>query len=352
MSNLPKFTVVLACYQTEPYLPAALESISRQTFSDFEAICFVEESTDKSLEICQAMAKRDSRFKVVTAPKSGAVSSTRNYGINHAKGEYLVVIDGDDWVSVEMLEKLSMKLQTTGPVDVLSFMGVTTTKDTVDWDKDKKITNFRANDADGVFTGLEAIRRVGRFGGSINNYTWLCIYRVAFLREHNLYQTPGLTMEDLESTPRIWFFAKTFAYLNEAFYVYRRRPNSMTTEDSPRLVIDCARQIKSLMDFIKKNTIPEDIFSIWSNQWLTVLYWFMYHPVSSRKITNEDRKQVLDILFENGVKGKFKQIVSRASLPKRVSWPMILLASKGIYFPANFFFRQLYYPLVERRVRN
>lgn len=349
MNNSPKFTVVLAGYETEPYLPTALESISRQTFTDFEVICFVEESTDKSLEICQAMAERDSRFKVVSGPKTGAASTTRNYGIDHANGEYLVFIDGDDWLSNKMLEKLLEKLQGTGPVDVLAFTAISTEKDDVDWERNAKYTNFRAKDAEGVFSGLDAIRRVGSYGGGMNNYTWLCIYRVAFLREHHLYQTPGILMEDMESTPRIWFFAKTFAYLDEALYVYRRRPNSVMTQASARIIGDLAQQILSLITFIESHEIPDDILTIWCNQWLAIFFWLMFHPVSSQKIPDAERKQALNAILRSKAKATFKRMVARASMPKRIALPLIQLAAQGFQFPAKFYFRKIYYPLVARR---
>ena len=349
MSDSPKFTILLVGYQSEPYLHNALESISGQTNADFEAICFVEDSTDKSLEVCQAMADRDSRFSVVTGPKSGAASTSRNYGIDNAKGEYLVFIDGDDWVSTEMLEKLSKKLQSTGPVDVLAFNALSTDKDSVDWGQQASITNFRKGDAEGVFSGFDAIRRIGSYGGSINNYTWLNAYRVAFLREQQLYQKPGLLMEDMEYMPRICFSAKTFAYLDEALYVYHRRPNSMMTQTSPRLVVDMAQQVLSLISFVKNHDIPEDILKIWSNQWLSVFFWLMFHPVSSRKIPDADRKRALNTILAGDGKKMFKQMVARASMPKRLSWPLVLMAAKGFQFPAKVYFRQLYYPLVARR---
>ena len=349
MSDSPKFTIVLVGYQSEPYLPAALESISKQTLADFEAICFVEESTDKSLEVCQAMVDRDPRFSVVTGPRSGAASTARNYGIDHARGEYLVFIDGDDWVSTEMLEKLDKKLQATGPIDVLAFNALSTEKNYVNWEQEKKITNFRKWDAEGVFSGFDAIRRIGSYGGSINNYTWLNAYRVAFLREHGLYQKPGLLMEDMEYMPRICFSAKTFAFLDEALYVYHRRPNSMMTQTSPRLVGDMAQQVLSLISFVKNHKVPEDILKIWSNQWLSVFFWLMFHPVSSNKIPDVERKQALNIILANDGAKMFKQMVARASMPKRLSLPLVLLAAKGIQFPAKMYFQQLYYPLVERR---
>lgn len=349
MNQTPLFTIVLSGYQTEPYLQKALDSVAAQTFRDFEAICYVEESTDRSLEICRAMVKRDPRFKVATGPKSGAVATTRNYGIDHASGEYLAALDGDDWLVPDMLEKLAEKLEKTGPVDVLAFAAATTESEDADPERARRISNFRPSDENGVFSGMEAIRRSGRNGGSIHNFTWLSIYRVQFLREHRLYQSDGLLMEDFEWNPRVWFFAKRVAYLNQPLYVYRRRPGSLTTEASPRIVLDLARQFRSLAAFAESHDIPGDVLSIWSNQWTSVLFWFMFHPVTSHKISDTDRKQALCTLFAGNGKAQFLRLLARASHPKRLARPLILLAAKGFELPVKFYFRCFYYPLVEMK---
>ena len=177
MTPHPLFTIILAGYQTEPYLQKALDSIANQTFRDFECICYVEESTDRSLELCQAMVEHDSRFKVATGPKSGAVATTRNYGINHALGQYLAIIDGEDWFVPDMLEKLAEKLKITGEVDVLTFVAVSTEDENVDVEHSKRITNFRQSDETAVFTGLDAVRRSGRNGGTIHSIYYPMIER-------------------------------------------------------------------------------------------------------------------------------------------------------------------------------
>ena len=349
MTPQPLFTIVLSGYQTEPYLQKALDSVAAQTYRDFEVICYVEECTDRSLEMCRVMAERDPRFKVATGPKSGAVATTRNYGINHASGKYLVALDGDDWFFPDMLEKLADKLNQTDEVDVLSFAAVSTESDEVDWDNARGFSNFKPEDEKDVFTGLEAIRRSGRNGGNIHNFTWLSIYRVEFLREHRLYQSDGLLMEDYEWNPRVWFYAKRIAYLDRALYVYRRRPGSLTTEASPRIVLDLARQFRSLASFAGSHDIPSDVLSIWSNQWVSVLFWFMFHPVTSRKISDCDRKKALDLIFSGDGKQQFLRILSHASRPKRLARQLVLLATKGFQPPAKAFFRFLYYPMIERR---
>ena len=349
MNRTPLFTIVLSGYQTEPYLQKALDSIANQTFRDFEAICYVEECTDRSLDICRAMAERDPRFRVATGPKSGAVATTRNYGIDHATGIYLAAIDGDDWLVPDMLEQLANKLKKTGQVDVLTFAAVSTDRDDADLNHAKPFSNFRPSDEEEVFSGQDAIRRSGQNGGSIHNFTWLSIYRVAFLREHRLYQSDGLLMEDYEWNPRVWFFAQRVAYLNRSLYVYRRRPGSLTTEASPRIVRDLARQFRSLAAFAESHTVPGDILSIWSNQWVSILFWFMFHPVTSRKIADGDRKEALDRIFSGEGKRQFLRILSHASRPKRLARPLILLAAKGFQLPAKLYFRRFYYPLIERR---
>ena len=349
MSNAPRFTVILSGYQTEPYLPRALGSVAGQTFTDFEAICYVEESTDNSLAVCQEQARKDARFKVATAPKSGAVASTRNYAVDHAQGEYQVVLDGDDWLSETLLEKLEKKLHETGPVDIIAFAAVTTPDEQSDLSRMPKLTNFRKSDETGVFTGIEALRRAGRNGGQFRSYTWLCAYRTAFLREHRFYQTAGRLMEDFEWAPRVWFAAERFAYIDEVFYVYRRRGNSLTTEASSRLLFDLVRQFRSLLDFCGRTEIPGDLLTIWSGQWLSTLFWFMYHPVTSRKISDRDRCEALKILFEGDGWDGFKKLAARASRPKRFAVPLLRMAAKGRVWPSRLFFRCFYYPLNDLR---
>lgn len=351
MSGTPEFTVILAGYQTETYLPESLASVAGQTFRDFEAICYVEESTDRSLDVCREQARKDPRFKVATAPKSGGVGSTRNYGIDHAAGEYLVVLDGDDKLSVHLLEELDAKLKQIGPVDVLAFAAVTVPDGETGPEHMSLLTNFRAEDEADVFTGVEALRRAGRNGGQFRAYTWLCAYRTEFLRQHKFYQSVGLRMEDFEWAPRVWFAAERFAYIDEVFYVYRRRGNSLTTESSSVLVFDQAQQLRSLLEFVEGQKIPGDLLQIWSNQWLASLFWFLFHPVSSGKISNADRKKALSILLAPPGAERLRKLAARASRPKRMAIPLLQLAAKGLVLPSQLYFRLLYYPLNELRSR-
>lgn len=350
MNYSPLFTIILSGYQTEPYLQKALDSVANQTFRDFEVICYVEESTDHSLEMCQTMAKRDPRFKVATGPKSGGVGTTRNYGIDHASGKYLVILDGDDWLAEDMLEKLDRKLTQTGEVDVLSFACAR-----INNENDvpvKTISNFTQEDAEIIFPGQDAIRRTQRHTkGLFHGYAWLNTCRLAFLKAHNLYQQKEF-MEDVEWTPRVWFYAEKMVYIDDPLYYYRNRPNSLTTESpsSTRIMLALSRKVfPSLFEFACQESFPEDILSIWGNIWLSMLYWYMFHPITSKNTSDEVRKQALDTLFSGKGRDHFKQILPHVSFPKRLAAPFVLLAANGIQFPAKAFFRGIYYPLIKRR---
>ncbi len=354
MSSNPLFTVAIACYQSEPYLEKSLGSVAAQTFRDFEAICYVEESTDRSLEMCRAFAARDGRFSVVPAPKTGSASTTRNWGVDHARGTYLVFLDGDDWLATDMLEKLAGKLSQTGELDVLAFAGATLSSEDGDMSAAARISNFTGRDADaGVFSGADAIRRAGRDGGKFVGNTFFCTYRTAFMRENRLYQHIGSLAEDFESTPRIWFAARRFAYLDERLYAYRRRPGSTTTtQSSAKLLLDLAARERALLEYAAgRDDVPGDILRIWANQWIGMFYWMSFHPVSSAKFSDADRRRAFAILLEGAGRRRFLDMSARASRARRLALPLFLLAAAGWQWPAKFFFRKLYYPLSDRRSR-
>ena len=346
----PRFTIVVSGYQNAPYLAKSLGSVKGQTFRDFEAICYVEESTDGSLDICRSLTADDPRFKVVSAPKSGAVAATRNYAIDHAAGEYLVVLDGDDWLAPDMLESLDARIREAGTIDVISFAAALVSSEDEPLDAARRISNFDAADASDVFTGVEAIRRsYMRRRIDTHSQSWICSYRTAFLREHRLYQSEGLIMEYFGWKPRVWFAAKRLVHIDSPLYAYRRRPGSIMSEKSGRIAVHVARQFRILAGFALGLNVPEDVMQIWSNEWVSMLYWFLFSPTSSRKVDRPARAQALKTVFDDGGFRELRAILRHASLPKRLLLPLLALARAGWHAPAIFFFRKIYYPLTERR---
>lgn len=106
--NSPKISVIVPVYKTEAYLNRCVDSLLAQTFQDFEVLLIDDGSPDRSGEICDEYARQDSRIRVFHK-ENGGVSSARQYGMDHAQGEYTIHADPDDWVEPTMLEELYRK---------------------------------------------------------------------------------------------------------------------------------------------------------------------------------------------------------------------------------------------------
>lgn len=115
----PIISVIIPFYNTESsLLEHCLESISSQTFDDYEIILVNDGSTNETIAICNKFASQNTRTRILHK-SNGGISSARNYGLNHAQGEYIVFLDSDDFVGKEFLESLYK-----GKDYDLSFVGI------------------------------------------------------------------------------------------------------------------------------------------------------------------------------------------------------------------------------------
>lgn len=98
-------SIIVPVYKVERYLPRCIESILRQTYTNFELILVDDGTPDRSGIICDRYAEKDSRIRVIHK-ENGGVSSARNAGIDAAQGEWITFIDSDDWVLEKYLDVL------------------------------------------------------------------------------------------------------------------------------------------------------------------------------------------------------------------------------------------------------
>lgn len=98
-------SVIVPVYNAEKYLDKCIESIANQTYRDLEIILVDDGSPDNCPAICDEWAKKDKRIKVIHKP-NGGVSSARNAGLDSYTGEYVTFIDSDDYIEVNMFERI------------------------------------------------------------------------------------------------------------------------------------------------------------------------------------------------------------------------------------------------------
>lgn len=114
-----KFSIVIPVYNVAPFLRTCLDSLLGQTYSEWEAICIDDGSTDRSSDILWEYARRDARIKVF-CKENGGVSSARNLGLDIATGDWIGFLDGDDEYSPLLLQSVSCAVERTPDVDIVA----------------------------------------------------------------------------------------------------------------------------------------------------------------------------------------------------------------------------------------
>ncbi len=118
MKNI-EVSIIVPVYNAENYLEKCLNSLINQSLEDIEIICVDDQSTDASLSILDAYAKKDSRIKVFSK-KHGGAGAARNLGLINSKGKYILFADSDDWINLKSCEYL-YKCAENKKTDIIMF---------------------------------------------------------------------------------------------------------------------------------------------------------------------------------------------------------------------------------------
>lgn len=220
MGNSPRVTVILPSLNVADYIEETLDSICNQTLEDIEILCIDAGSIDGTEEIIKEYEKKDSRVRFV---HSGIRSygHQMNMGISLAKGEYIGILETDDYVDSDMYEDL-YQLATENNLDVIKsnyryfFEKENGDKFFVESDlsKDFKI------EYDKIFSCEDYIS--GKYNNDV--YIWDGIYRADFIREKGIRfnETLGASFQDWGFKYLTFLQAQRIMYVRNAYYNYRK----------------------------------------------------------------------------------------------------------------------------------
>ena len=116
----PKISIIVPIYNVEAYLDHTLYSVVNQTLKDIEIICVNDCSTDRSQDILDRFLAEDDRIKLIRNTENIGVGLSRKKAIEYATGEYIMFLDGDDYLDKDLLSKLNQTL-IGDPVDIVRF---------------------------------------------------------------------------------------------------------------------------------------------------------------------------------------------------------------------------------------
>lgn len=101
----PKFSIIIPMYNVEQFIARAIESVANQSYENIEIICVDDCGSDRSVEIAKEFAVKDSRVKIVQNKENLKLYLARVNGVQHATGEYILNLDGDDYLHPDTCQK-------------------------------------------------------------------------------------------------------------------------------------------------------------------------------------------------------------------------------------------------------
>lgn len=187
--NKTKISIIATFYNLEDYAKRCVDSLTSQTLQEIEIICVNDGSQDNTINILQELAQNDNRIKIIDKKNEG-VSIARNTGINAASGEYIMFVDGDDYIEPNACEILYKKAIDTN-VDIVTFQFIYKwTNKTI---KDKKFKNSPYYDEikDSPYLFSDKQKKMYK---SINaGICWDKLYKKDFIISHKIFFPDKLT---------------------------------------------------------------------------------------------------------------------------------------------------------------
>lgn len=237
----PKVSIVVPIYNAEQYLQKCIDPLLRQGLKDYELLLVNDGSTDSSLSICQSYADQYDHIKILNQINSG-VCAARNFGIQSASGEWIVLVDSDDYLLDNGLATVISSVGDLSNYDVIQY------KSSYDfWEKKpfSKDVTFRGG-------GHDLIKQTG-----FVSFCWLCLYRKEFLQKNQIaFNDKYIVGEDQLFVANVFLHNPRTAAVDTDIYRYVVHENSATTKrdvmHTKRCVDDYLNSFHDIMLFAKE----------------------------------------------------------------------------------------------------
>ena len=281
--NMVKVSVLVAIYNAGEDLRRCLDSLCRQTLKECEFLCIDDCSTDKSAEIVREYVEKDGRFRLFGTEVNSGQAVARNLGLSHARGEYVTMLDADDWLSDDALQKACEAIEGEKDCDC-ALLRLYTDGDEI-W-KEFELPERR------TYTGQEAFRL------SLN---WTLHGYYLIRREIHLrypYDTSCRVYSD-DNTTRLHFLHSRLVVISDGIYYYRQHANSITHKVSVQkfLFMDAFSSMKEqiLREIAEGNVEDADaVMTEFENlRWINFLSMMRYYFEYEKQWTSDERKDIL-----------------------------------------------------------
>ncbi|NFG60722.1 glycosyltransferase [Clostridium sp. CMCC3677] len=269
-------SVIVPIYKVEKYLIRCVESIQKQTYKNLEIILVDDGSPDSCGKMCDELAEKDKRIKVIHKV-NGGLSDARNVGIEVAKGEYLVFVDSDDWLDLDMIELLyNLCEQRDAEIAECSYRNLY-----MDGIIEETRCTAEIIEADSLLA-LEGMLDWKYF----KPVAWNKLYKKSVFKD--VRYPKGKIHEDEFTTYKYIYNANKIVYVDVSKYNYdRRRVDSITGEDFREANLYASLAFRERLDFFKEHNIKS-----LQNKMINIYCWHALEALYNCYLNNISGKLV------------------------------------------------------------
>ncbi|MBQ9249483.1 MAG: glycosyltransferase [Oscillospiraceae bacterium] len=251
MSTVPAVSIVMPIFNALPYLYESLDSVVNQSLREIEIICVNDGSTDESLRVMQEYAARDSRIKIIDKP-NGGYGHTMNRGIAAATGEYIGILEPDDFADPDMFADL-YRSAVKYRADVV------------------KSNYYEYKTADGSNTFCEVLKgrpydtllcpAMEETSVILRPCIWTAIYKRSFLEERHIVfnETPGASYQDTSFAFRVLASAQRGVYIRKGYLHYRTDNENSSVKSGGKVFCICD-EFQTIQAFLNTDALMKQRF--------------------------------------------------------------------------------------------
>ena len=285
-----KVSVIIPVYNVEEYLERCLDSIIHQTLKDIEIIVVNDGSPDNSQKIIDRYKKKDKRIVTLTK-ENGGLGSARNEGLKKAQGEYIAYVDSDDWIELDMLEKMYEEASTNNSdIVICGYQNVYS---------NKKEASFISN------TIIEdtLYKKNSRIFNTIA--VWCKLYKREFLKDSGVvFPMDKVWYEDLSYTIPLLALTDKISYVNLPLYNYIIRANSIMNSSKILKNLDLLIAFNNIIHFFVGKELYNKFYA--ELEFLAIEHILIYGVTRVCRIEG-DKNTKMEVIrqFHNYIHNKF-----------------------------------------------
>lgn len=299
----PKVTVIVPFYNSKRYIRECVESLSNQTLAELEIICVDDGSTDDSPDIVRECAKKDDRIKLISKPNKG-YGHSMNLGMSLATGEYMGILESDDYAPSGMFERL-YDIAKSNNLDFIK----------ADFSRFYRINGIETEETVRI-CGLRPSLYNKILNPSVDPElldvvmnTWAGIYKIDFLKKFDIKhnETPGASYQDNGFWFQTFCLGTKIMFLNEIYY-HLRRDNPDSSVRNTGKVYCVSEEYEFILDFLKRNP---DLYK-------RFIYMFHKKKYQSYLFTTDRIDDAYRMEFLEYIREEFLEALSSGELAKEV----------------------------------